>query len=82
MSNSSAFVRLGVSLWTAVASFASRADPPSFKISQIYSNLDGSTRFIRLTEAQGPTGQTANLLVIVASTRWVYLSVRLVAGGN
>jgi len=57
MSNSSAFVRLGLSLWTAVASFASRADPPSFKISQIYSNLDGSTRFIRLTESQGLNGQ-------------------------
>ena len=57
MSNSSAFVRLGLSLWTAVASFASTADPPSFKISQIYSNLDGSTQFIRLTESQGLNGQ-------------------------
>ena len=57
MSNSSAFVRLGLSLWTAVASFASIADPPSFEISQICSNLDGSTQFIRLTESQGLNGQ-------------------------
>ena len=57
MSNSSAFVRLGLSLWTAVASFASTADPPSFKISQIYSNFDGSTQFIQLTESQGLNGQ-------------------------
>jgi hypothetical protein len=35
-------VRLGLSLWTAVAGFASIADPPSFEISQICSNLDGS----------------------------------------
>jgi hypothetical protein len=57
MSNSSTFVRLGLSLWTAVASFASTAEPPSFKISEIYSNLDGSTQFIRLTESQGMNGQ-------------------------
>jgi hypothetical protein len=57
MSNSPALARLVVALWTALASFASIADPPSFRISQIYSNLDGSTQFIRLTETQGLNGQ-------------------------
>ena len=44
-------------MWMALASFASTAEPPSFKISQIYSNLDGSTQFIRLTETKGLNGQ-------------------------
>ena len=57
LSNWCPLTRVGLALWTALASFASIADPPSFKISQIYSNLDGSTQFIRLTETQGLNGQ-------------------------
>jgi len=44
-------------LWMALASLPSIGAPPSFQISEIYSNLDGSLQFIRLTETQGLDGQ-------------------------
>jgi hypothetical protein len=36
---------------------AAGAQVPSFRITQIYSNLDGSLQFVRLTESEGRNGQ-------------------------
>src|SRR4030095_6455012 len=57
MSNCQSFLRNALALCAAFASFAAVADPPTFRIAQIYSNLDGSTLFIRLTETRGLNGQ-------------------------
>src|SRR5262245_62077639 len=54
---SSALTRVSLGLCAVLASFASIAAPPTFQIAQIYSNLDGTTQFIRLTETQGLNGQ-------------------------
>jgi hypothetical protein len=39
------------------ASVVALGAPPSFRVSQIYSNLDGSIQYITLTETQGLNGQ-------------------------
>jgi hypothetical protein len=57
MPNRPALPAIVLALWTALASLPSTGAAPSFQISQIYSNLDGSTQFIRLTETQGLNGQ-------------------------
>jgi len=40
-----------------MASLTAAADPPSFRITSLYSSLDGSDQFIRLTETAGLAGQ-------------------------
>lgn len=39
------------------ASITVNAAPPTFQITQVYSNLDGSIQFVRLTETAGLNGQ-------------------------
>jgi hypothetical protein len=46
-----------VSALTAIACATSSAEPPQFRISQVYSNLDGSIQFVELTEMAGLNGQ-------------------------
>ena len=46
-----------LALCATFTSLAAVADPPTFRIAQMYSNLDGTTQFIRLTETQGLNGQ-------------------------
>jgi len=41
----------------AALCIAAEAAPPTFKIDSLYSNLDGSIQFIRLTETEGRNGQ-------------------------
>jgi hypothetical protein len=45
--------------WLALAAAATvtHAAPPSFRISQVFSNIDGSLQYIRLTETEGLNGQ-------------------------
>lgn len=45
------------------------AAPPSFKIAQVYSNIDGSLQFIRLTESEGLNGQNHFAGLTLTSTR-------------
>ena len=52
-----ALIRVAVALWLALAGAAAVAAMPTFRISQIYSSLDGSTQFIRLSETYGLNGQ-------------------------
>jgi len=43
----------------AVAAHARAADPPpSFRITQLFSNIDGSVQFVELTETAGQNGQS------------------------
>jgi hypothetical protein len=44
-------------MWGSIACIAVQAAPPTFKIDSLYSNLDGSVQFIRLTETEGLNGQ-------------------------
>jgi hypothetical protein len=46
-----------VSALTAISGATACAEPPTFRISQIYSNLDGSIQFVELTEMAGLNGQ-------------------------
>jgi len=46
-----------VSALTVLACATASADPPTFRISQVYSNLDGSIQFVELTEMAGLNGQ-------------------------
>ena len=48
-----------VSALTVIASATASAEPPTFRISQVYSNLDGSIQFVELTEMAGLNGQHA-----------------------
>ena len=57
MSTGLAFSRIALLLLTTIASVGPLAAQATFKIAQIYSSLDGSTQFIRLTETQGLNGQ-------------------------
>jgi len=52
-----ALIRVAVALWLALASAAAVGAVPTFRIAQIYSSLDGSTQFIRLSETDGLNGQ-------------------------
>jgi len=52
-----ALIRVAVALWLALASAAAVGAVPTFRIAQIYSSLDGSTQFIRLSETNGLNGQ-------------------------
>jgi hypothetical protein len=54
---STASVGVAVALGSALASTAAVGAVPTFRIAQVYSNLDGSTQFIRLTETDGLDGQ-------------------------
>ena len=45
------------SILIAVASATSSAAPPTFQITQVFSNLDGSIQFVQLTETAGLNGQ-------------------------
>lgn len=47
---------VALALFAAVSAGAVAA-PPSFKIAQVYSNIDGSLQFIRLTESDGRNDQ-------------------------
>ena len=57
LSTLAALIRVAVALWPALASIAAAGALPMFRIAQIYSSLDGSTQFIRLTETDGLNGQ-------------------------
>jgi len=48
---------LVAALWPAPASAAALGAVPTFRIAQIYSSLDGSTQFVRLSETDGLNGQ-------------------------
>ena len=52
-----ALILVAVASWPALASAAAVGAVPSFRIAQIYSSLDGSTQFIRLSETDGLNGQ-------------------------
>ena len=56
-------------LWGAAACIAAEAAPPTFKIDSLYSNLDGSVQFIRLTETEGLNGQNRLKGLKLTSTR-------------
>ena len=55
LSTLAALISVAVALWLALASVAAVGAMPTFRIAQIYSNLDGTTQFIRLTETQDST---------------------------
>lgn len=59
----------------SVVSVAVDAAPPSFQITQLYSNLDGSIQFVRLTETAGLNGQQHFAGLTLTSTHDVGLDV-------
>ena len=52
----------------AFVSVAAAAAPPTFQITELFSNLDGSVQFIRLTETAGLDGQNNFAGLILTSS--------------
>ena len=57
MATQIALARGVMAMGLALASISAIGAPPSFKITHVFSNLDGSLQFIRLTESEGLNGQ-------------------------
>lgn len=47
------FTRIALALLATIVAAISHAAVPSFRISQVFSNIDGSLQFVRLTETDG-----------------------------